>query len=360
MSENNFQNGSQNSENDVYDTFSEPGVTAGNAPYVTFVPYGYTLNTYREKQKIRKTALAAGCCFLAALGIMFFWSFIYLFVMSRLGFTTQKAREIISDPAVLQIVQVVISTLTFTLPFIVIYKSFGYRISELVPLKKPKGDNLAALFFLGISFCAFANIATSQASYFFESFGIDYNVDYGDNPKGFFGFILSVIATAIVPGLVEEFACRGIVLGSLRKYGDAFALITSSAIFGLMHGNFEQMPFAFTVGLVLGFLVLKTGSLWLSVAVHVFNNLVSVVFSYLPNSISQQEQNVIYSLFLAVCLVLGVLAVALLSGSEGLFKFRADRLESTNKQRFKWFFTSPIIIVFTVFCFLESLIYFGG
>ena len=54
-----------------------------------------------------------------------------------------------------------------------------------------------------------------------------------------------------------------------------------------MHGNFEQMPFAFLVGLALGFIVVKTNSLLLAMAVHATNNFVSVIFDFMPGSIPQ-------------------------------------------------------------------------
>ena len=169
--------------------------------------------------------------------------------------------------------------------------------------------------------------------------------------------MLSLIATAVVPPLVEEFACRGIILGCLRRFGDGFAVLISAILFGLMHGNFDQMPFAFMVGLALGYIVVKTDSLWIAVAVHAANNLVSVVFEYLLAGLSQNSQNLIYSLYLMAGLILGKIGAVLLSDREG-FNFKKSDTESSFKQKVKWFFTSPVIIIFAVLCVLESLLYF--
>ena len=52
--------------------------------------------------------------------------------------------EIIREPAIMQVLQVILSILMFTVPFIVIFKAGGMRISDLVPIKKPeKGMNQA-------------------------------------------------------------------------------------------------------------------------------------------------------------------------------------------------------------------------
>lgn len=332
-----------------------PGVSS-TPTYVTYVPYGYTPKTYEEKNGIKKYAVLIGVSLLLLMGITFFWGVLYYFIMSAMGISTARANIIISDPAAMQVMQILLSSLMFTVPFILVFKTNNQRISDLVPLKKPLG-NKTAIFFIGLSVCAFANIANSFCGQLFGSLGIDYNVDFGDNPRGFFGFLLSLIATAVVPPLVEEFACRGIILGSLRRFGDGFAVLVSAILFGLMHGNFDQMPFAFMVGLALGFIVVKTDSLWIAVAVHAANNFISVAFEYLLAGLSQNAQNLIYSLYLMAALILGVIGAVLLSDKDS-FNFKKSDTESSLKQKIKWFFTSPVIIIFAILCVLESLLYF--
>ena len=339
-------------------TFEQPGVSTMPHSYVTFIPFGFTPKMYEERKGIRKSALSVGLSLIIAMAVTLFWSLIYVFIMGKLGFTSERALEIIDNPAIMQVLQVCLSILMFTVPFIVIFKANGAVISKLVPLGKPQRGNRAAMYLIGVAFCAFANIATSAASQFFSSFGVDYNVDFGETPKGIFGFLLCLFATVVTPALVEEFAFRGLVLGSLRKYGDGFAVIASSVLFGLMHGNFEQIPFAFLVGLALGFITVKTNSLLLAMAVHATNNFVSVAFDFMPSSISQSAQNIIYLIFLLLCLVLGLLAFTLSENSNEMFELETHDCESSFKQRFKWFFTSPVIIIFIIICIVEALVYF--
>ncbi len=359
MPEENFNNSDLNEE-----TFEEKGVfensgvsTAPPINYISYIPYGFTPKTYEEKKSIRKTALIIGMALISFLAFSVLWGTFYYIIMGFLGFSNQKAMEIISDAGAMQIVQIIISMLMFTLPFIIIFKIGGQSISELVALDKPKKGNRLGLFFAGLSFCAFANIASSYAGYFFQSFGIEYNVDFGDNPTGLFGFLLTVISTAIVPALVEEFAFRGLVLGILRKFGDGFAILISSALFGLMHGNFEQMPFAFFVGLVLGYITIKTNSIWIAVVIHGANNFVSVAFSYFLENISNMAQNLIYTVYLMLALLLGIIFLSV-SEDKDLFKIEKAYCESSLSQRIKWFSLSPVIIIFIAACFLESLAFF--
>ncbi len=336
----------------------QPGVYAAPPGTYPSFPFGMTPELFLEKQKIKKTAKMIGIALLVFMGISVVWSIIYILVALRMGLSYEKAMQLIQEPAMMQILQIVISILLFTLPFVLVFKAYGERVSDLVPLGKPKKGLVFPMFFMGIAFCGFANIAISILGEFLSKFGIEYHVDYGKSPAGWFGFALSLLSTVVTPALVEEFACRGLILGSLRKYGDGFAVMTSSIIFGLLHGNFEQMPFAFLVGLVLGFIAVETGSLWVGVAVHGFNNLVSVVFEYLLNDLSQTTQNLLYAAFLAICLLLGLAGLFFVRDRNEGFRFQQKNMQATEKQKYKWFFTSVPIIIFAVLCLLESLFYF--
>ena len=300
---------------------------------------------YYEKRGVKRAGLIIGLCLNITLALSLL-----------IGFNSVLL-PLFKDPAWAQAIQIVYSMLLFTLPFIIVFKSFGERISSLVSFKKV-GKTAVPLFFMGIAVCAFANISASLASGIFESFGFNYNVDYGKSPDGVFGFLLSFLATAVVPALLEEFAFRGIVLGYLRRFGDAFAIIVSSVLFGIIHGNFEQMPFAALIGFMLAFTVVKTGSLRVAVAIHFFNNFQSVLFDYPLSGLTQSKQNLIYGIILTVSLLLGIVAIKVFGNDENFFKIESAKTETKLGKKILWFFTSVLIIIFVAFCFLESLVYF--
>jgi len=253
---------------------------------------------------------------------------------------------------------VIFSSVVFTVPFILIYKAFKFRISDLIDFKIPKKDNLIYIILLGSAFCSFANIAVSYAGAIFSSFGVEYDVDFGDNPRGILGFILTFISTAIIPALVEEFAFRGIVLGSLKKFGEGFAVLVSSVLFGAMHGNFQQIPFAFIVGLALAFITVKSGSLWLACLVHSINNSISVFVEYLLDNLPNETQNLVYNVYLALALLAGVIGFLILSAREkGAFKLEKAETKLSETQKYKSFFSSAWIIIFIIVCLAQSLMF---
>ena len=311
-----------------------------------------------EKQEIKKLGRAIGFSFLVFYALMWVLNIIGILIARIFEPDYIKAINLLSEPAIAQVQQIIFSISVFTLPFIFVFKLFNYRISDLISFKAPRGKKSLYLFLFGISFCSFANIVASIAGQIFDNAGINYDVDFGDNPEGIFGIILSFLATAIVPALAEEFACRGIMMGALRKKGEAFAVIVSSVLFGLMHSNFEQIPFAFLVGLVLAYVTIKSDTIWIAVAVHFFNNGVSLIYSYFLNDLSVTIQNISYTIFLIVCLILGIFAVSKLSSEPDMFRFSNDTAVTGLKERFKWFFLSVPVLIYSVICILSSLAYF--
>ena len=68
-------------------------------------------------------------------------------------------------------------------------------------------------------------------------------------------------AIALVPALCEEIVLRGVVLPSLRPaLGAAGAVGASSLLFALIHDAY-RMPFTFVVGMGLGVLRVRSGTL---------------------------------------------------------------------------------------------------
>lgn len=322
------------------------------------LPPDFTPQTYKERKDLRRRIRVGIIPALIVLAISALWATVYYAVMAAFGYSSNEAYKIISEPAVLTLVSLLLSMFMFTVPYLLSAKIAGFRVSDLVPINRVKKGTALPYFLFGLGFCSFANIATSYAGQIFESFGFDYSVDTGDSPEGVFGFLLSIIGTAVVPGLVEEFACRGIMFGVLKKYGDAFAIVTTAVIFGLMHGNFIQIPFAFLVGLVLGVIRVKTGSMLVCFGVHAANNTVSVLFDYFGNNFTVAQQNIAYTVFLMLSMLAAIAGILLLKNKPEEFLLEKPDCEATAKQSYKWFFTSPFVIIFAVVCLLESLAFF--
>ena len=78
--------------------------------------------------------------------------------------------------------------------------------------------------------------------------------------------------TAVFAPVGEELIYRGLVMPQFQRYGKVFAIVTSALLFGVMHANLFQMPFAFLTGLVLGYTAAEFSLRW-SILLHLLNNL---------------------------------------------------------------------------------------
>lgn len=90
---------------------------------------------------------------------------------------------------------------------------------------------------------------------------------------------LGIIAIVIMAPIVEELLFRGAIEGYLlRKWKHPVgAIVFSSLVFGLVHGNWVQAPFAFVIGLALGWMYYRTGSLLPGILMHFVNNSTAVL-----------------------------------------------------------------------------------
>ena len=108
----------------------------------------------------------------------------------------------------------------------------------------------------------------------------------------FWKYLLYAIVFCVTPAFCEELLFRGAILSGLKQYGTKFAIVCSSIIFTLMHGNAEQTIHQFIIGVVVGYLFVKSENLWLGVIVHFFNNFITVTTSFVLALVSKGGGNV--------------------------------------------------------------------
>ena len=97
-------------------------------------------------------------------------------------------------------------------------------------------------------------------------------------------FWSSFLVVAIFAPIFEEWLCRGMVLrGLLTKMKPVWAIVLSALFFAVIHANPWQALNAFLIGLMMGYVYYKTGSLLLTMLIHFVNNGTTVVFAHLDS-----------------------------------------------------------------------------
>jgi len=84
--------------------------------------------------------------------------------------------------------------------------------------------------------------------------------------------VWNVVFLVILGPLFEEWIFRKELISRTRKYGEKTAIVFSALFFGLVHMNLFQFFYAFALGLMFGYVYVRTSKLRYSVAMHMIVN----------------------------------------------------------------------------------------
>lgn len=92
----------------------------------------------------------------------------------------------------------------------------------------------------------------------------------------------ALLLIAVLPAVVEEHLCRGLMLrGLLGNTGMWRAIITVAAIFAFLHLNPYRLLPTFSLGILLGYIAVRTNSIFPAIFGHFLNNAASaLIFKY--------------------------------------------------------------------------------
>lgn len=152
----------------------------------------------------------------------------------------------------------------------------------------------------------------------------------------------------ILGPISEELLFRGVVMRTLRPWGKQAAIVLSALVFGLFHGNVVQIPFAFAVGMVLGYVTVEYSIFW-AIVLHVFNNMI------MADLLGRLPENLMIALTNGVTLAATVAAVVILicKRRQVADYIRENRM---NGAAVRGFFTSPAMLIFIVVMLGMSLL----
>ncbi len=125
-------------------------------------------------------------------------------------------------------------------------------------------------------------------------------------------FWQQLLIVAVVPAICEEIAFRGLILsGFLQHYKPAGAIVMSSILFGVSHMVPQQMIAATLLGIILGMVATRTGSILPGILFHALHN--GMVVAYMHYSMDQGKvvgysEPVVLIGGLVAVLLIGVLA----------------------------------------------------
>ena len=102
----------------------------------------------------------------------------------------------------------------------------------------------------------------------------------GWDPDRAAAFAANFVVVALVAPVVEELTYRGLGFAAVRDaYGAGAAVVVTAAAFGLAHGLVVALPVLTIFGLILGWLRLRTESLYPPIILHALFNGIALIAS---------------------------------------------------------------------------------
>ena len=94
------------------------------------------------------------------------------------------------------------------------------------------------------------------------------------------GIWATIAVIALTPALIEELAFRGFILSGMQSLRSDFkAIVFTSLLFGVAHAIFQQSIVTFFVGCILGFIAIRTSSIFPCILYHATHNSISVLLA---------------------------------------------------------------------------------
>lgn len=281
----------------------------GNGAEMYNEQYRRLVQKEQEKEKIKKISSK---CFLAVIMYVLI-SYALSFAIVLISWVFPAINKIYNETLPSLAFDIILTFLSIGVPFFVLHLIFKKeKIANELPFGTTyNSEHAKYLVMVLLPVMVFSAIAINYISAIFQSiFGIEFTSSVSDiNLGGIKETLLGVISVAVVPALIEELVIRGIILQPLRKYGDKYAIIASALIFAVMHGNMVQIPYTVIGGILLGYLVVTTGSLWPSIILHFINNLYSVIVLSVDNNFGETASIVVTVAMLLVFAVVGVIGI---------------------------------------------------
>ena len=188
------------------------------------------------------------------------------------------------------ILTALVSVFSSVITLIIFLKTKWTPLTRSYLLSKPWGTLLwVALFSLG---------TIIPLSFLYEQLGLEMD----ENTQQIFSSLMKepwgYVAVGILAPLAEEVVFRGAILrtllGIMSKKNHWVAIMISAAIFGAVHCNQAQFINALLLGLLLGWMYYRTGSLVPGILLHWVNN----TMAYVLSNIMPQSDGKLIDLFL--------------------------------------------------------------
>lgn len=219
------------------------------------------------------------------------------------------------------------------------------------PNRRMTVGSFFAVLCIFLSAQLFFQIGAMVTEWFFNLFGLSV-MESLEMATGIEDTFSMFLYGCLLAPVFEEVLFRGLLLRTLEPYGKKFAIFATAFLFGLFHANLLQSPFAFAVGLVLGYVTVEYSMLW-AVILHMINNLVlGDLLPRITESFQPWVGEVAFWGIIGTCTVAAVI-ICIVKRRKILWYLLDKRI---HPWCMKSFFSSVGILAFSIFMLLNILL----
>ncbi|WP_418223463.1 CPBP family intramembrane glutamic endopeptidase [Clostridium isatidis] len=172
----------------------------------------------------------------------------------------------------------ILTNIITAVTILIIYRVRKKNIKEELQFIKSNNLNMIIAIILGLSIWLFDSGVLSiiqEAGLLAEHFA---TMEETLSPITQGNMFIVIISVGIIGPFVEELIFRGLIYKTLiKKFSVLWTIIIQAILFGLFHFNLIQSAYATLIGILLGYAVYKTKSIWPAVLMHIVNNLASSI-----------------------------------------------------------------------------------
>lgn len=181
-------------------------------------------------------------------------------------------------------------------------------------------------------------------------------------PKNIAELIVGIIIVAVSPAICEEMLHRGILLRAYENRGSMKAVVITSIFFGIFHFDITNLLGPIFLGLLIGYYVIRTNSIFAGMFAHFLNNTIAELFQYYYRDVPQPDKITISAEEMGSVILYGTIGLILVGIfirifkqiTEGKSSIRAP-ISSIKNDIVSVISHWPIIVIFALYLFMIGM-----
>ncbi|MBO4876725.1 MAG: CPBP family intramembrane metalloprotease [Ruminococcus sp.] len=284
---------------DKYDPFGNPTDYKGFSgdysridPRITEPGYKSPLSPdYEERDNLKKWYGLGGGCLLLRFVMTEVFIFILMWVIYTLirhrspDMSPNDVRSYMAGTSIMAGINTIVFIIANIITAVFGLKKAGIRFTSLIRTNDIGASSTMQYCLIGSALWYICTYFIKAMELFFNSLGLTTTPSTSASAYFSGGVPLAIFAiyTCLLAPITEELFFRGMLLRVFSRANQRFAVFASAFFFGMVHGNLQQFILAFVMGIFLGHITLKHGSIIPASGVHIFVNSLSLMTVFMKH-----------------------------------------------------------------------------